>query len=153
MHLTATTDIPAVYDAVARLPGSTLFPVPFGISDGHRMLGETHTEQFFYQTRHRKKLPIGYFSRIKPEIFAAFRQDAVLSRLLTLQTHPDTISPALPTRAQTQTFLRTYQPAAFVISPAYRNQPVHTYLRQLLQPHGYREQLVDGYVLLTASGK
>ena len=87
------------------------------------------------------------------EALVSVRQDAVLSCLLTLQTHPDTIPPTLPTRAQTQTFLRTYQPAAFVISPAYRNQPVHMYLRQLLQPHGYREQLVDGYVLLSAAGK
>ncbi|WP_375434655.1 hypothetical protein [uncultured Hymenobacter sp.] len=152
MHLT-TTDVPIVYDEVAKLPGTTLFPIPFGIIDGYRKIGEVQTEQFFYQTRHRKKLPIGYFSRIKPEIFTAFQQDTVLKRLLTLQTDPNTILPTQPTPSQTATFLRTYQPAAFVVDPTYRDTPVHLYLRQLLQPYGYREQVIGDYVLLAPPAK
>ncbi|SHK11098.1 YfhO family protein [Hymenobacter psychrotolerans] len=153
MHLTSTADVPAVYDEVAQLPGTTLFPIPFGIIDGYRKLGEVQTEQFFYQTRHHKKLPIGYFSRIKPEIFDAFRQDTVLGRLLTLQTRPDTLPPPLPTTTQVQTFLRTYQPAAFVVHPDYQNQPVHRYLCQMLAPLGYTERQIGGYLLLAKTGK
>ncbi|AIZ62849.1 hypothetical protein PK28_02605 [Hymenobacter sp. DG25B] len=148
VHLTTARDIPAVYAEVARLPGTTLFPVPFGLLDGNRQIGVVQTEQFFYQTQHHKKLPIGYFSRVSPEVFARFQQDTVLRRLLAVQTHPDTIPPAVPTSAQVQAFLRKYQPAAFVVHPDYQNQPVHHYLRQILLPLGYVERQIDGYSLL-----
>ncbi|UOQ66041.1 hypothetical protein [Hymenobacter volaticus] len=152
MHFT-TADIPIVYDEVAKLPGTTLFPIPFGVSDGYRMIGQVQTEQFFYQARHRKKMPIGYFARVRPAIFAAFQQDTVIKRLITLQTHPDTIPPALATPAQTSAFLRRYQPAAFVVDPGYRDKPVHLYLRQLLQPYGYHEQTIGDHVLLVPPAK
>ncbi|WP_157547667.1 hypothetical protein [Hymenobacter sp. DG25A] len=148
VHLTTANDIPAVYAEVTRLPGTTLFPVPFGLLDGNRQVGIVQTEQFFYQTQHHKKLPIGYLSRISPDVFASFQQDIVLGRLLALQTHPDTVLPVVCTPAQVQAFLRKYQPAAFVVHPNYQNQPVHRYLRQMLLPLGYSERLIDGYSLL-----
>ncbi|MBD2713630.1 hypothetical protein KBK19_01135 [Microvirga sp. STR05] len=140
--------IPAVFKEVAKLPGTTLVPIPLGILDGYRQVGVMQSEQMFYQTLHRKKLPIGYLSRVRPELFASLDQEPVLHALLHQQMKPDTIQPAPPTTAQLQSFLRTYDPAAFVIDPAYRNKPVHLYLRQLLLPFGYRERLVGGYVLL-----
>ncbi|HEX8425813.1 hypothetical protein [Hymenobacter sp.] len=152
MHLT-TTDVPIVYEEVAKLPGSTLFPIPFGMIDGYRKIGEVQTEQFFYQAWHRKKLPTGYFSRIEPRIFTAFQQDIVVRRLLALQTYPNAIPPAQPTPTQVTAFLRRYEPAAFVIDPAYRELPVHVYLRQLLRPYGYREQVIGDYVLLAPPAK
>jgi hypothetical protein len=148
VHLTTARDIPAVYAEVARLPGTTLCPVPFGLLDGNRQIGVVQTEQFFYQTQHHKKLPSGYFSRVSPEVFAKFQQDTVLRRLLAVQTHPDTIPPAVPTSTQVQAFLRKYQPAAFVVHPDNRNQPVHHYMRQILLPLGYAERQIYGYSLL-----
>ena len=141
--------MPRVYSEVAKLPGTTLVPIPMGILDGNRQVGLMQPEQMFYQTQHAKKLPIGYLSRVSPELFASLDQEPVLHALLQIQTQPDSLAPAPPTARQVQVFLRTYDPAAFVINPTFRNQPVHIYLRQLLQPYGYREQLVDGYVLLT----
>ncbi|MCR5887962.1 hypothetical protein LRS06_09250 [Hymenobacter sp. J193] len=142
--------IPAVYQQVAKLPGTSLIPIPLGILDGYHQVGHLETEQMFYQTLHRKKLPIGYLSRVRPELFASMRQEPVLRAILYQQTKPDTVQPAPPTAPQVQAFLKTYDPAAFVVGPAYRNQPVHAFLRRLLQPYGFREHLVDGYVLLAA---
>ncbi|MBD2766898.1 hypothetical protein IC235_03205 [Hymenobacter sp. BT664] len=145
----SVTMVPPVFEEVAKLPGTTLVPIPLSILDGSRLVGAVEFEQPFYQTFHHKKLPIGSLSRVSPELFASLDQEPVLHALLSIQTKPDTVPPAQPSPRQVQRFLRTFDPAAFVISPPYRNQPVHAYLRQLLQPYHYREQLVGGYVLLT----
>ncbi|GAB3878063.1 hypothetical protein GCM10028824_39270 [Hymenobacter segetis] len=145
--------IPPVFRQVAQLPGTSLIPIPLGILDGNRQVGLMQPEQMFYQTQHNKKLPIGYLSRVSPELFTSLDEQPVLHALLRVQMRPDSLAPAPPTPAQMQAFLRTYDPAAFVIDPAFRNQPVAAYLRQLLQPYGYREQLVGGYVLLTPPAK
>ncbi|GAB2858956.1 hypothetical protein [Hymenobacter ruber] len=149
----STASIPAVYVEVAKLPGTTLIPIPLGILDGNRQVGHLEAGEMFYQTLHRKKLPVGYLSRVSPALFALLDQDAVLRPLLRLQTNPDTVQPAPPTARQLRAFFHKYDPAAFVISPAYRDQSIHAYLRQLLQPYGYREQLVGGYVLLAPPAK
>jgi len=140
--------IPQVFKDVAKLPGTSLIPIPLGVQDGDHRVGNMQSEQMFYQTLHRKKMPIGYLARVTPALLASLDTDPVLHTLLFAQTKPDTVQPAPPTPLQIQTFLRTFNPAAFVITPAYRNQPVHTYLRQLMQPYGFREQIVGGYVLL-----
>lgn len=148
--------VPQVFLEAARLPGTTLIPIPLGMGDGTRHLGEMQPEQMFYQTLHQKKLPFGYLSRVGPELFAAFAADPVLRWLVWLQgpqpaAPPATTSaaPPAPTPAQTRQFLRVYDPAGFVVSPAFRNQAVHRGLWQLLQPLGYRQQpQPDGYVLL-----
>lgn len=145
--------IPPVYSVVAALPGTTLIPIPLGIRDGFKQTGVMLPEQMFYQTLHHKKLPTGYISRLPAEYFASLDQEPVLHALLQLQSHPDTVLLAPPGSVQVQAFLRAYAPAAFVISPDYRNRPVHQYLRQLLQPSGYREQLVGGYVLFAPPSK
>lgn len=142
-------NMPAVFAQVARLPGTSLITLPLGIADGTRLVGKMQPEQMYYQTLHGKKLPIGYISRVKPELFASLDADPVLHALLLRQAWPDTVLPAPPTPLQVQQFLRTYQPAAFVVDPAWRGQPAHALLRGLLLPQGYHEQLVDGYVLLT----
>lgn len=141
-------EIPPVYQVVKKLPGTTIFIIPFGLLDGYRQLGHMSPDELFYQTQHGKALPGAYISRVPDATFAAFDRQPALHALLQLQTKPDTIPPAPLMPAQTLAFLRTYRPAAFVVSPAYRNQPVHSYLRQMLQPYGYREQLVAGYVVL-----
>jgi hypothetical protein len=139
--------MPAVFRTAGRLPGKSLVVIPLGMSDGGRQLGQMQPEQMFYQTLHRKKLAHGYLSRVRPELFAAMSQEPLLGALLRQQTRPDTVQ-AAPTPRQVRSFLYTYRPAAFVISPEFRNQPVHSLMRQLLQPLGYTEQLIDGYVLL-----
>ena len=147
--LVRVADVPAAYTAAAALPGAVLYSIPVGLLDGYRQVGFGNPAELFYQTRHHKAVPGGYISRIPATVFTAFAHgDPVQDALLRAQ-QPDSAQPAPPTARQVQAFLRTYNPAAFVINPTFRNQPVHTYLRQLLQPYGYREQLVDGYVLLT----
>jgi hypothetical protein len=141
-------EMPRVYQVIKKLPGATVFIIPFGLLDGYRQLGRMSPDELFYQTQHGKALPGAYISRVPAATFAAFGQQPALRALLQLQTKPDTIPPAPLTPAQTLAFLRTYRPAAFVVSPAYRNQPVHAYLRQLLKPYGYQEQLIQGYVVL-----
>jgi hypothetical protein len=139
--------VPQVFKAVAALPGTSLISIPLGIKDGFRQVGEMQPEQMFYQTVHHKKIPAGYISRLPSEFFALLGQQPVLHALLQQQSQPDTVLAALPTPEQVQGFLTTFDPAAFVVSPTYRNQPVHLYLRRLLAPHGYREQPIGGYVL------
>ncbi|MBJ6107452.1 hypothetical protein JAO73_00405 [Hymenobacter sp. BT523] len=146
---TSRAAVPRVFHQVANLPGKTLIPVPLGIASGYREVGQFQREQLFYQTVHEKKVPIGFMARVPVEVFAGLQNDPVLGAVLFRQTKPDTIAPAPPTAPQVQAFLRQYDPAAFVINPAFREQPAHLFLRQLLRPYGYREQLVDGYVLLT----
>jgi hypothetical protein len=150
---TSQAAVPRVFHAVAGLPGTTLIPVPLGLSSGNRLLGQMPATSLFYQTVHQKKMPIGYLSRVSPEQFAAFQNDPVLGGVLRRQIQPDTMPPAPPTAPQVQAFLRRYDPAAFVVYPDFREQPAHLFLRQLLLPRGYREQLVDGYVLLTPPGQ
>jgi hypothetical protein len=145
----SAANIPAVYSKVAALPGTTLIPIPLGLLDGFRQVGKMQPEQMFYQTRHHKKMPIGYLSRLSADLFTSLNHDSVMHKLLGVQSRPDAKLPALPTVQQIQRFLHTYDPAAIVISPAYRNQPVHAYLRQMLEPYGYQEQLVGQYILLT----
>ncbi len=142
-------DVPRVYQVAATLPGATVFPVPFGLLDGYRQVGRMSPDELFNQTRHGKALPGAYISRIPAATFDAFGHYPVLGALLRAQTLPDTALPTRLTSAQVQAFLRTYQPAAFVVSPAYRNRPVHAYLQELVAPFGYTQQeVVDGYVLL-----
>ncbi|MBF9223742.1 hypothetical protein [Hymenobacter ruricola] len=146
---TSREAVPRVFHEVAKLPGKTMIPVPLGLSSGHREVGKFEREYLFYQTVHEKKVPVGYTARVPPEVFAGLQNDPVLGAVLFRQTKPDTVAPAPPTAPQVQAFLRQYDPAAFVITPAFREQPAHLFLRELLRPYGYREQLVDGYVLLT----
>lgn len=140
-------DVPAAYQQAARLPGDVLFPIPFGLLDGYRQLGHMNGDDLFYQTRHHKKLPGAYISRIPTEVFTAFTQDSVVRTLLTLQEHPDTTL-RQPSAAAVQAFLRVYHPAAFVIAPKFRGSAVHQYLRASMLGRGYREEQVGEYVLL-----
>ena len=103
-------------------------------------MGQLGPEQMFYQTLHRKKLPIGYLSRLPPSMFTLLDQEPVLDALLHRQPSPIPCRPRRPTPRQMQAFLLTYAPAGFVVSPAYASQPVRAYMRQLLRPYGYREQ-------------
>lgn len=146
--LVRVADVPAAYAVAATRPGPVLYPIPVGLLDGYRQLGIANPAELFYQTRHHKALPGGYISRIPAAVFAAFdRADPVQHVLLRAQ-QPDSAQPALPTVAQTEAFLRRYQPAAFVVHPAFRNSFAHRRLRQVLQPLGYTEQVVGGYVLV-----
>jgi len=138
--------VPAFYRQLAARPGTTLIPIPLGVTDGNRQAGHLPTEQLFYQAFHRKKLPGGYLSRVKPDLFVALRQQPVLRALLQVQTHPDSLGVS-PTPEQMRAFLQQYQPAAFVIDSSYRTHPVRPYLRQLLQPFGYTEQVVEQRVI------
>ncbi|RPD50339.1 hypothetical protein DNI29_05965 [Hymenobacter sediminis] len=146
---TAATDIPALYGQIAALPGTTLIPIPMGVMDGNTHTGEMSTEQLYYQTRHRKKLPGGYLSRVSPALFASFEQQPVLHALLKIQTDSAAIhdTPQL-TNQQIENFLRQYRPAAFVIDSSYAHQPIRFYLRELLQPYGFTEQVIGQQVLL-----
>jgi hypothetical protein len=145
--------VPRVYQVVRELPGATVFPVPFGLLDGYRQLGRMSPDELFYQTRHGKALAGAYISRVPAATFDSFARQPVLRVLLHSQTKPDTVQPAPPTAAQLQEFLRVYRPAAFVVSPAYQNKPVHQLLRRLLAPYGYQEQRVDDYVLLAPAAR
>ena len=120
----------------------------FGLLDGYRQVGLINPNELFYQTFHHKALPSAYISRVPAATFSSFDHDPVLHALLTVQMHPDTVLASVPTPPQVDAFLQTYQPAAFIIYPKYRDQPVHTLLRQTLRGRGYREEVVDGYVYL-----
>ncbi|RSK31168.1 hypothetical protein [Hymenobacter metallilatus] len=142
-------DVPAVYRYVAGLPGESLISVPFGVQDGNRQIGLPDPVQFLYQQWHLKKLLGGYLSRVRPEQFAAVENTPFLRSLMYYQAPSGGgASPPPLTGAQVAAFLRRYQPAAFVLPPAYRQQPVHRFLRRALHPYGYQEQNIGGYVLL-----
>jgi hypothetical protein len=145
--LLRAADVPPAYLAAAHLPGDVLFPIPFGLLDGYRKVGQMNTDELFYQTRHHKKLPGAYISRIPVETLAAFDQDSVVHLLLTLQEHPDTTLRA-PSAGAVQRFMRVYHPAAFVIAPAFRGSAVHRYLRAVMPAQGYREEQIGEYVLM-----
>ncbi|MCB2380005.1 hypothetical protein LGH70_20595 [Hymenobacter sp. BT635] len=148
----AATELPAVYKAAARQPGTTLLPLPVGLLDGHRQLGIVQPEIFFYQTRHRKKLPAAYFSRIAQERFQEFEQDPVMRTVLALQQAPaDTLfAPPLP--AQVAAFRRHFGASMLVVHPDWRNGPAHRYLR-LVFPDFVERTFPDGYVLLAPATK
>ena len=141
-----TSAVPRAYGQVASLPGTSLITIPLGIVDGMREVGRFQPVQLFYQTQHHKKLPTGYISRVSPAQFASLDAEPMLHALLLAQTRPDSAG-ASPTAGQVQDFLRRYQPAAFVVEPGFRNQPVHQRLRQVLLPLGYHEQPLDSLVL------
>ncbi|MDB5235595.1 MAG: hypothetical protein JWR44_2588 [Hymenobacter sp.] len=146
--LIRTADVPAVYAAAASLPGRALYPIPVGLLDGYRQVGVANPTELFYQTRHHKALPGGYISRISAATFAAFEHNGPVQAALLRAQQPDSAQHAPPTTAQVRAFLQRYQPAAFVVHPDFRNAPVHQLLRQLLQPIGYTERDMGGYVLL-----
>ncbi|TGE20603.1 hypothetical protein E5K00_21655 [Hymenobacter aquaticus] len=147
------TELPAVYKAAAKLPGAAMLPLPVGLLDGHRQLGIVQPEIFFYQTRHRKKLPAAYFSRIAEERFREFEQDPVMRTLLALQQAPADTVAAPPLPAQAAAFRRHFGPALVVVHPDWRNGPAHRYLR-LVFPDFTERTFPDGYVLLApAAGK
>jgi len=148
LPLVRVADVPRAYARAAALPGATVYPIPFGLLDGYRQVGRADPAELFYQTRHHKALPGGYISRIPAATFAAFdTADAVQHALLRTQ-ESDSLPPTPPTAAQTVAFLRRFRPAAFVVHPSFRNSPVHQLLRRVLQPLGYTERVVDGYVVV-----
>jgi hypothetical protein len=140
--------VPRVYQKVATLPGDVLFPIPFGLLDGYCTKGIMDSNELFYQTIHHKKLPGAYISRIPAIAFDHFDQDPVVYALLRLQTYPDSVPDSQPTVAQVTVFLRLYQPAAFVVHPAFRRAPVGRLLQLQLAGRGYEESVVDGFLLL-----
>ena len=141
--------VPAAYTVAAALPGPLLYPIPVGLLDGYRQVGRMNPAELFYQTRHHKALPGGYISRLPAATFAAFATaDPVQRALLRAQQQPDSVQLAPPTPAQVVVFLRRYQPAAFIVHPEFRNSPVHQLLRRLLQPIGYSERVVEGFILV-----
>ena len=73
----------------------------------------------------------------------------VLRALLIGQAHPDSLRLLPPlTPSQVQAFWQRYPAAVFVVQPQLVQQPVHQLLRQLTQGRGYREEQVQGYVVL-----
>ncbi len=146
--LVRAADVPAAYRVAARAPGGVLFPIPFGVQDGYHQLGQMDAADMFYQTQHHKAQPGGYLARVPAATFAAFAHEPVLHALLTAQQHPDSLALLLPLApAQVRAFWARYRGAVFVVHPPFRGQPVHQLLRTLL-PAGYREQVVQGYVVL-----
>ena len=140
--------VPAAYQQAAALPGPVLFSIPFGLLDGYREIGRMDPAELFYQTQHHKALPGAYISRVPAATFAAFAHEPVLRALLTAQQHPDSLAllpPLAP--AQVQAFWARYHGAVFVVHPSFREQPVHRLLRTL-RPTGFRERVVQGYVVL-----
>ncbi|GAC1375818.1 MAG: hypothetical protein NVSMB30_20490 [Hymenobacter sp.] len=146
--LVRVADVPAVYRAAAALPGPVLYPLPAGLLDGYRQVGRMNPDELFYQTRHHKALPGGYISRLPAATFAAFATADPVQHALLRAQQPDSGRTAPPTAAQARAFLRRYRPAAFIVHPEFRNSPVHQLLRRVLQPTGYTEQVVGGYVLV-----
>ena len=133
-------------------PGSVLFPIPFGVQDGYYHLGQMDAADLFYQTQHHKAQPGGYLARVPSATFAAFRRDPVLHRLLLAQQQSDSLALLpVPTASQVQAFWQRYPAAVFVVHPEFRERPVHQALRALLPPGRYREQIVQGYVVLKPS--
>lgn len=146
--LVRATDVPEAYRVAAAQPGAVLFPIPFGVQDGYHVLGQMDAADLFYQTQHHKAQPGAYIARIPAATFAALAREPVLHQLLVAQRRPDSLAllpPLLP--AQVQAFRQRYARAIFVVHPAFREQAAHQLLRQVL-PAGYREQVVQGYVLL-----
>ena len=138
--------VPPAYRLAARLPGRTLIPIPLAVADGYHHLGQGERDQLFFQTVHHKKMPIGYLSRVAPALFDSLRRQPVLGFLLSAQEHPDSLGTP-PTPPQVAAFARRYQPAAFVISPAWRGSAAHRQVQALFP--GFEEVVfADGYVLL-----
>lgn len=147
--LIRATDVPLAYRVAAASPGEVLFPIPMGLLDGMRQVGHMDPAELLYQTQHHKALPGAYVSRLPDAAFAAFGHEPVLRALLTAQAHPDSLRllpPLAP--AQVQAFWQRYPAAVFVVQPQLAQQPVHQLLRQLTRGRGYREELVQGYVVL-----
>ncbi len=146
--LIRAADVPLAYRVAAAQPGPVLFPLPFGLLDGYREIGRMDPAELFYQTQHGKALPGAYISRVPAATFAAFGREPVLRALLLAQQHPDSLAllpPLAP--AQVRAFWARYRGAVFVVHPELRGQPAHQLLRTLL-PAGYREQVVQGYVVV-----
>jgi hypothetical protein len=146
--LIRVADVPKAYSLAAALPGATIYPIPVGLMDGYRGVGFMNPAELFYQTRHHKGAPGAYISRVSAARFEEFAEADPVQQALLRAQHRDSVQLPVPTPAQTAAFLRRYRPAAFVVSPAFRNAPAHELLRQVLQPGGYTEQVVDGYVLI-----
>jgi hypothetical protein len=147
--LIRATDVPLAYRVAAASPGEVLFPIPLGLLDGMRELGHMDPAELLYQTQHHKAIPGAYVSRLPAPAFAAFRHEPVLRALLTAQAHPDSLRLLPPLGpAQVQAFWQRYPAAVFVVQPPLVQQPVHQLLRQLTRGRGYREELVQGYVVL-----
>jgi len=146
--LVRVSDVPAVYNQVAALPGASLYPIPVGLLDGYRQVGQFDPAEVFYQTRHHKAQPGGYISRISAATFQVFEHADPVQQALLRAQQTKTLPATVPSPAQVEAFLQRQRPTAFVISPACRNAPVHRLLRQLLQQRGFSEQAVGVYVLL-----
>jgi len=147
--LIRAADVPLAYRVAAASPGEVLFPIPLGLLDGMREVGHMDPAELLYQTQHHKAIPGAYVSRLPDAAFAAFRREPVLRALLTAQAHPDSLRllpPLAP--AQVRAFWQRYPAAVFVVQPPLVQQPVHQLLRQLTRGRGYREEVVQGYVVL-----
>ncbi len=147
--LIRAADVPPAYRVAAASPGEVLVPIPLGLLDGMRQVGHMDPAELFYQTQHHKALPGAYISRLPDAAFAAFRREPVLRALVAAQTHPDSLRQLPPLApGQVQDFWRRYPAAVFVVHPPLVGQPVHELLRQLTRGRGYREEAVQGYVVL-----
>ncbi|WP_400192627.1 hypothetical protein [Hymenobacter sp. B81] len=145
--LSGAATIPEADRVAATLPGRVLLPLPLGLQDGYSLKGIMEPENLYYQSAHRKKLPLAYLSRVSPERFARFDADPVLRTLLRLQKAPNDTVVAPPTAAQAAAFRRLYQPDVVIVRPSLRDKAVLGYLRPVLP--GYQERrFADGSVLL-----
>jgi hypothetical protein len=147
--LIRAADVPLAYRVAAASPGEVLFPIPLGLLDGMREVGRMDPAELLYQTQHHKAIPGAYVSRLPAEAFTTFGHEPVLRTLLTVQAHPDSLRLLPPLAAsQVRAFWQRYPAAVFVVQPQLAHQPVHQLLRQLTHGRGYREEVVQGYVVL-----
>ncbi|TGE15656.1 hypothetical protein [Hymenobacter elongatus] len=145
--LDSSRTLPAAFQAVAKLPGETLFTLPFGLIDGYQQVGKVELRNFLYQPYYRKKLPSAYISRVDAQQFAHFQADTVMRTLLALQrARPDTTFTP-PSVAAALRFRQRYQPAVVLISPGWRNSLAHRYLRSVF-PDFSERNFPDGYALM-----
>ncbi|MBI1221233.1 MAG: hypothetical protein GC180_01410 [Bacteroidetes bacterium] len=104
-------------ETIKKMPGQVLLPVPFGVRDGYRMIGQQDNRFMYEQTLHQKKLIGGYLSRVDRSIFDYYAADPFCSDMFTKMSHPD--SKIIP--REYSHFFEKFHPDIIDVREEYRN--------------------------------
>lgn len=142
-----TKAVPDVYQKVENSKGDVLLPLPFGIRDGFKEMGEMRVEDMWYQSVHQKSLIGGYISRVPERVWDFYQQDSVMQALLKIQSDTSANIPDFSDE-KINRFFNTYRPEIVVVAPDYKETKAAKLVKKVSKGRIKERGKVGDYLLI-----
>lgn len=117
----------AKIELIKQETGEVVMPIPFGVRDGYRMIGEQDNRYLYEQTLYRKKLLGGYLSRVDSTVFDAYLADPLCRDLFKMMENPNEMSSS---QSDYSGFFKAFHPNLIELREDYQYSEVWRVFKQ-----------------------